>query len=649
MEKKSKHRCKCYSVESSSFLYGLRREGPSTERVVLERLLNVLSRAAATNNKNPQRLWAKSEQPEWWEHCTKLQWKNPREHPKDKKDTLRQKIAILERELKQRGLITPAMEEELELWRNSKKSDLELKSDFEAVIAKASGLHYMVDQVFAKIDKARVLTDKIAQFIRETNVCLEACVKKLNKMFERVQLREERKQSLWEKHGVSKTDLIRPSSDDTLLHIAHAASLWENAIDFHYEMHAPHHFLSPSESSISDLNSPSPPTAQSTHGLIIDEGNQQVRVLQRSFSEPDPTAPGYMISSPCLLEKPKSVSAASLTPSVLETICLTDLAQRLQANVTSKPRPSSHGRQASQGPSLANLIESVHEEVAEESGSVQHRRLVSFDTVPVEVPTAHSRDESGHTGKRPRDPEDQEVETRRQKGYRSLSRPKSWGGDMFLSRSAGVAASFDAIFSAGRPNSSTTRIGTPADTLTASNLRSASAGRSIYYTDVTQSDEDQRNAIAATADSTTESGEIEDGSKFSFAELSSMEIINVIRGAIPSIPVGDASLHTSWSSETANMEDREMGELEQHILTLSCENLTDQALFCHGDRLSTTVSFTDECPRHEVTSQPRLLGGSPQSTRRTSGTGTPVRNTKQRLLAEPKESLSDAIGKFSVF
>nr|KAG5698355.1 hypothetical protein BaRGS_010941 [Batillaria attramentaria] len=169
-------------------------------------------RTASRSEKNGTRLW--SEEPDWWKECTKLPWKNPREHPKDKKDTLKQKIEILEKQLRERGLMTPAIEQELELSKSGKKADLELKSDFEAVIAKASGLHYMVNQVYDKMSKAHVFSDKIAVYVRETKSCLEQCLTSVSKLFQRVESREKRKQSLWDKMGVSQSKRIRPASGD---------------------------------------------------------------------------------------------------------------------------------------------------------------------------------------------------------------------------------------------------------------------------------------------------------------------------------------------------------------------------------------------------------------------------------------------------
>ena len=200
----AKHRCGCFSQQSSSFLYGLRREAPSTQRVLLERLLNILSRAAAHKSKNPQRLWADSERPEWWTEVTDLKWKNPREHPKDNKETLKKKIEVLERELTNRKLMNEDLKAELEAHRGSKKVDLELKSDFEAVIAKASGLHYMLDKVSTKMEQSRSISDKIATYIRETRDCLDQCLTRISSMYQQVEAREKRKSSLWEQMGVSK-------------------------------------------------------------------------------------------------------------------------------------------------------------------------------------------------------------------------------------------------------------------------------------------------------------------------------------------------------------------------------------------------------------------------------------------------------------
>ena len=200
----AKHRCECFSQKSSSFLYGLRREAPSTQRVLLERLLNILSRAAAHKSKNPQRLWVESERPGWWTEVTDLKWKNPREHPKDNKETLKKKIAVLERELTQRKLMSEDLKAELEAHRGSKKVDLELKSDFEAIIAKTSGLHYMLDKVSIKMEQLRGISDKIATYIRETRTCLDHCLARINSMYQQVEAREKRKSSLWEQMGVSK-------------------------------------------------------------------------------------------------------------------------------------------------------------------------------------------------------------------------------------------------------------------------------------------------------------------------------------------------------------------------------------------------------------------------------------------------------------
>nr|KAG5698354.1 hypothetical protein BaRGS_010940 [Batillaria attramentaria] len=169
-------------------------------------------RAAAKAHSNPQRLW--SEEPDWWKECTQLLWKNPREHPKDKKEILKKKIEILEKQLRERGLMTSAIEQELELSKSSKKADLELKSDFEAVIAKASGLHYMVDQVYAKMEKTRVFSDKIADYILEIKSCLDMCVSRMEQMHEKVDAREKRKKALWEHFGVSKTKRTRISEEE---------------------------------------------------------------------------------------------------------------------------------------------------------------------------------------------------------------------------------------------------------------------------------------------------------------------------------------------------------------------------------------------------------------------------------------------------
>ncbi|KAL8625628.1 hypothetical protein ACOMHN_043903 [Nucella lapillus] len=191
--------------QSGSFLYGLRRDTPSTERVLLERLLNILSRAAAANkSRNPQRLWAQSERPEWWTQVTDLPWKNPREHPKDNKETLKKKIEVLKTELRKRDIMTKELEEELEIHRGSKKIDLELKSDFEAVISKASGLHYMLDKVSSKMGQSRIISDKMATYIKETKHCLDRVHKRINTMYDQVQAREDRKSDLWTTMGVSK-------------------------------------------------------------------------------------------------------------------------------------------------------------------------------------------------------------------------------------------------------------------------------------------------------------------------------------------------------------------------------------------------------------------------------------------------------------
>ena len=215
----AKHRCGCFSQQSSSFLYGLRREAPSTQRVLLERLLNILSRAAAHKSKNPQRLWADSERPEWWTEVTDLKWKNPREHPKDNKETLKKKIEVLERELTKRKLMSEDLKAELEAHRDSKKVDLELKSDFEAVIAKASGLHYMLNKVSTKMEQSRSISDKIATYIRETRDCLDQCLKRINSMYHQVEAREKRKSSLWEQMGVSKRQRSEVPEDLSLIHI----------------------------------------------------------------------------------------------------------------------------------------------------------------------------------------------------------------------------------------------------------------------------------------------------------------------------------------------------------------------------------------------------------------------------------------------
>ncbi|XP_076440038.1 uncharacterized protein LOC143279777 [Babylonia areolata] len=212
--KSSKHRCKCYSQQSGSFLYGLRRDAPSTERVLLERLLNILSRAAAHRGKNPQRLWAESERPHWWTGVTDLRWKNPREHPKDNKDTLKKKIEILEKELKKRGLMTKGLEEELEIHHGGKKTDLELKSDFEAIITKASGLHFMLDKVSSKMGRSPILSDKMATYISETKSCVDKIHVMISAMYQHVQAREEKKSDLWAQMGVSKHQ--RPVLTDDL-------------------------------------------------------------------------------------------------------------------------------------------------------------------------------------------------------------------------------------------------------------------------------------------------------------------------------------------------------------------------------------------------------------------------------------------------
>lgn len=217
----AKHRCSCFSTESSSFLYGLRREAPSTERVLLERLLNVLSRAAVnkTSSGNPQRLWSETEKPDWWDAVCRHKWKNPREHPKDNKPVLKEKIEILEKELPPRNLMTPELNNELELHKNSKKVDLELKSDFEAVIAKASGLHFMLDKVANKMGQSKVISEKIATYIKETKLCLDRCHKTITSMHDKVEQGEKRRSSLWAHMGVSKQHQTSPSNlltDDDL-------------------------------------------------------------------------------------------------------------------------------------------------------------------------------------------------------------------------------------------------------------------------------------------------------------------------------------------------------------------------------------------------------------------------------------------------
>lgn len=209
----AKHRCSCFSEESSSFLYGLRREAPSTERVLLERLLNVLSRAAANKkSNNPQRLWAESERPEWWPGVTLLCWKNPREHPKDNKKTLKEKIAILETQLKQRELMSKELEEELEAQKNGKKVDLELKSDFEAVIAKASGLHFMLNKVKTKMGDSKPMSDRISKYVTETQACMEKCLQVIEGFHKKVEAREQHRQNLWDRMGVSKAERGQPSA-----------------------------------------------------------------------------------------------------------------------------------------------------------------------------------------------------------------------------------------------------------------------------------------------------------------------------------------------------------------------------------------------------------------------------------------------------
>lgn len=217
MLKSSKHRCSCYSQQSGSLLYGLRRDTPSTDRVLHERLLNILSRAAAHKSKNPQRLWAESERPKWWIDVTDLPWKNPREHPKDNKDTLKKKIEILEQQLKARGMMTKELEEELTIHRGSKKIDLELKSDFEAVISKASGLHFMLDKVSSKMGQSRIISDKMATYISETKSCIDKVHGVISAMFEQVQAREERKSGLWASMGVSKQQQQTVTRDDIVV------------------------------------------------------------------------------------------------------------------------------------------------------------------------------------------------------------------------------------------------------------------------------------------------------------------------------------------------------------------------------------------------------------------------------------------------
>ena len=101
-------------------------------------------------------------------------------------------------------MMTSELEEELTIHRGGKKVDLELKSDFEAVMAKCSGLHFMLSKVNAKLGDIRILTDKNAAYIRNTKACLEKSIGVVNLMFKRVEAHEERRSSLWASMGVSK-------------------------------------------------------------------------------------------------------------------------------------------------------------------------------------------------------------------------------------------------------------------------------------------------------------------------------------------------------------------------------------------------------------------------------------------------------------
>lgn len=315
----SKHRCTCFSQQSSSFLYGLRREAPSTQRVLLERLLNVLSRVAAHKSKNPQRLWADSERPDWWTKVTDLKWKNPREHPKDNKETLKKKIEVLERELERRHLMTEDLKSELAAHRESKKVDLELKSDFEAVIAKASGLHYMLDKVSNKMGQSRVISDKIATYISETKACLDQCVIRINGMFQQVEAREKRKSSLWETMGVSKrqrSELFEDLDTDC------------SEMDFDPTSPGAFHLLDildPSSPVSSSPLSPSP-----TSMLPVPTSSEETTVLTSASITPQPNP--RSIPSPPTLPIPKvavhvqrSLSPPSYTQPVSEPQYAMDL------------------------------------------------------------------------------------------------------------------------------------------------------------------------------------------------------------------------------------------------------------------------------------------------------------------------------------
>ncbi|PVD23199.1 hypothetical protein C0Q70_16462 [Pomacea canaliculata] len=201
-----KNRCNCFDEEINAVLTGLRREGPSTERSILERLVNLLSRAAVKDRGevNPQKVWTKELEPVWWKEFTDLRWKNPREHPKDRKDDLKKKVNILHNRLTELGGMTTVLEEEFQLATNSNKADIELKSDFEAIIAKVSGLHFMLENVSKKLKAAKDFTEKIAHYVRKISSCFEKCQLVVQETTLIVEAKDKKKDQLWQSMGVER-------------------------------------------------------------------------------------------------------------------------------------------------------------------------------------------------------------------------------------------------------------------------------------------------------------------------------------------------------------------------------------------------------------------------------------------------------------
>ncbi|KAK7485324.1 hypothetical protein BaRGS_00023423 [Batillaria attramentaria] len=661
--KPAKHRCNCFSEESSSFLYGLRREGPSTERVVLERLLNVLSRAAVETPKNPQRLW--SEEPDWWKECTKLPWKNPREHPKDKKDTLKQKIEILEKQLRERGLMTPAIEQELELSKSGKKADLELKSDFEAVIAKASGLHYMVNQVYDKMSKAHVFSDKIAVYVRETKSCLEQCLTSVSKLFQRVESREKRKQSLWDKMGVSQSKRIRPASGDFPLdELGEVATFIQDNLLSLPDTQADVYSLSP------PILSPAPFVAEEVKSPPSVETAQFVppktqNTYQRSASEPYPT-PAFtsVVTSDSVHSQQRSVSVATLTPSVLETIKASDIAQATQPTFPGNininvVKPLVHRRCASQSlPVLESVRESAREGVntgftVDKGISVRRQETAVSFNIPA-TDTVHAYSHDGIVLRGP-------STTRQQK---RLSRAKSWGGDMFLS---GLPGGVQTETSVRETYSQSTVTEDPVIHLT---HYGSGLEQNFNYkpVDTFVSDESNPMVIRGTLQGIPMSPNSSQDLQLSVVddgdgtvtieepfEINGMQVIEVT-------PVHSRNVLTLVSGETQEQVVRE------HDMAVPVSSTSREYVPGIGmvgvDQLESDMhktlslgeiqpTVTDVIMRglsgDGTTSRSRSSKSCSRRRKSSSSTVLPVREAEQKGTGASPESLSSAIGKFSVF